>query len=41
MGDGSYVMKTRIKKITGNSYIAETTANFNPGTHDFVVEIIK
>ena len=41
MGDGTHVLKTRIKEISNNSYIAETSANFNPGIFDFVVEIIK
>ena len=41
MGDGTHVLKTRIKEISNNSYTAETSANFNPGTFNFVVEIIK
>lgn len=41
MGDGTHVVKTRIKEISNNSYIAETSASFGTGTFDFVVEIIK
>ena len=31
MGDGTHVLKTRIKEISKNSYTAETSANFNAG----------
>jgi hypothetical protein len=41
LGDGTNVLKTKIKKISDNSYIAETSANFNDGIVDFTVEIIK
>jgi hypothetical protein len=41
MGDGTFVLKTKIKEISDNGYVAETSANFSPGVFDFVVEIIK
>lgn len=41
LGDGKNVLKTRIKKISGNSYMAETSANFSDLVIDFEVEIIK
>jgi len=41
MGDGKDVLKTRIKEISNNTYVAETSANFNSGIKDFVVEIIR
>ena len=41
MGDGTNVLKTRIKEISDTSYIAETSANFSEGIVDFVIEIIK
>ena len=41
MGNGTNVLKTKIKKISDNSYIAETSANFSEGKFDFVVEIMK
>ena len=41
MGDGKNVLKTKIKKISDNSYIAETSANFSEVKFDFVVEIMK
>jgi len=41
MGDGTNVVRTKIKKITANSYIAETSGSFGDGTIDFVVDIIN
>ena len=41
MGDGTHVLKTKIKKISDNSYIAESSANFSEAKFDFVVEIMK
>lgn len=41
MGDGTHVLKSTIKEITNNTYVAETSANFYPAIVDFVVEIIK
>ena len=40
MGDGTNVVRTKIKKISVNSYIAETTGSYGEGTVDFVVDII-
>jgi len=41
LGDGKSVLKTKIKGISNNNYIAETSANFSKEVMDFVVEIIK
>ena len=41
MGDGTNVLKIKIKEISDTSYIAETSANFSERIVDFVVEIIK
>ena len=41
MGDGTHVLKVRIKEISNYTYIAHTTASFNPGSFEFVVDILK
>jgi len=41
MGNGQNVIKTKIKEISDNKYIAETSANFSDVIMDFVVEIIN
>jgi len=40
MGDGTNVVKTRIKQITDKGYVAETSASFSNATIDFTVEIL-
>ena|SRR5687768_5724256 len=41
IGDGTQVVKARIKEITNNTYIAETSSNFTAEVLNIVVEIIK
>lgn len=41
MGDGTNVVKTKIKDIADKSYVAETTANFSAVKMDFTVEIVN
>ena len=41
MGNGKNVLTTKIKEISGNSYLAESSSNFFEGAFVFTVEIIK
>ena len=41
MGDGTNFVKTRIKDISDNTYVAETSASFFNQTIDFLVDIVK
>ena len=41
IGNGQNVIRTKIKEISDNKYIAETSANFSDVIMDFVVEIIN
>lgn len=41
MGDGTNVLKTRMKNITAMGYVAETSSNFDTLIVDFKVEIVR
>jgi hypothetical protein len=41
LGNGKNVLKTRIKEISENTYVAEASSNFSDMVFDITVEILK